>query len=195
MPNYCNYYMRVVGKKRENVKEFIEVMNADYNYRTGEFSAPRHMFRVFDATPVFDDSEDGIREDNGTFITELMGDCAWSVYCCMCAGDFTYYNQLALEYQDIFRGTTLQEESERLNLSIEVFSSEPGMCFSEHLLYKNGEEIADESCEYAEYSPEWYDSYEEFCEHSGYKGSEEKFNEEYPEGIYIVGGFKEEFAI
>jgi hypothetical protein len=45
MPNYCNYSMRVVGKQRKNVEEFIKIMNADYNYGTMEFNSDRHMFQ------------------------------------------------------------------------------------------------------------------------------------------------------
>ena len=64
MPNYCNYDMKIVGKK-ENVEEFIKVMKVDYNYTDMKFGFDRHMGgRVFDIynEDVSDPEEDGIVE-------------------------------------------------------------------------------------------------------------------------------------
>ena len=49
MPNYCTYKMKVVGDK-ENVEEFIKIMQSDYDYRKMEFDHEKHMGgRVFEA--------------------------------------------------------------------------------------------------------------------------------------------------
>ena len=54
MPNLCDYSMKIVGRK-EDIADFIEVMQCDYDYENYEFSFNRHMGgRVFEA---IEDSE------------------------------------------------------------------------------------------------------------------------------------------
>lgn len=187
MPNYCSYTMRVAGKKKENVEEFIKVIQADYNYLANKFTAPRHLFRVFEA-----ESED-IVENNGKFSTMIYGNCAWSVYSCMMEGPATYYSDCIHEYNENFKGTTLVQESMLLNLDIEVFSKEPGIQFSEHYLIQNGEIIIDDETLYQEHYLEAYGDFEEFVEETGYDGTEEDLNAS--DDCYIIGGFEENFQI
>ena len=74
---------------------------------------PVHMFRIFEATPTFDNEEK-------TFLT-VRGYCAWSVYSCMMEGFGTYYN-------DCYKGTnatTIDRLAKDLNLYIEIISEEP----------------------------------------------------------------------
>ena len=136
MPNYCNYEMKIKGSK-DAIKRVVDCLKADYDYTEGRPSH-KHFFRVFQA-------EDCGMVDNGdgTFTQYIWGDCAWSVYSCMCDGEHTYYSSLKEAHPDIFMGTTLLEQSE--DCEIEVFSEEEGMEFSEHYIYKNGECLCDSS--------------------------------------------------
>ena len=79
MPNYCDYEMKVVGKTN-CIKEFIKVMQADYNYGTNEFTGPRHMYRVFEA---YVDQEPEAIDEYGNAECIISGYCAWSVASCM----------------------------------------------------------------------------------------------------------------
>lgn len=143
MPNYCYYSMCVRGTK-ENVEEFIKVIEADYNYTDMKFTYKRHFFRVFEA----DYGEIEQMGDDDYRVT-ISGDCAWSVATCMLEGG--YYRDIKARYPREFRGTTLPKESKRLNLAIEVYSEECGMCFQEHYLFDNGDTIIDECVDYNEY--------------------------------------------
>lgn len=189
MPNYCCYNMQVTGEKKENIEEFIQVLQADYNYRTKEFTAPRHMFRVFTADPS------DIVPYHGKYACNIVGDCAWSVYSCMMEGPFSYYSEVAEEHPDDFRGTTLIKESELLDLDIEVFSEEPGMGFAEHYLISKGDKIIDEEEPLQTYYfDEEEDSYEEFQKNTGCTMSKDELMDEY-DGWYTIGGFNQVFAI
>lgn len=174
MPNYCDFNMKIVGE-RKDIEELIAVLNCDYSYkrispdhingktyplvhqpaspiyyttngyRLARFTGPRHMFRVFEA--YVDRSVD---EPNASYIS---GYCAWSVYSCMFKGDYTYYNDFLKDYGNRyigFMGTTLPDESRRLNLKVEVYSEESGCAFMEHFLIDNGE-ILIEDCIDIEY--------------------------------------------
>lgn len=153
MPNYCNYSMCVKGTK-ENVVEFIKVINADYSYSTMDFSYDRHLFRVFEAYC------DGVEEMlDGRYMALIDGYCAWSVKSCMFEDG--YYSDVKANYPNHFRGTTLLIESERLNLDIEVFSDECGMCFQEHYIVKQGILEVDECVDWCEYYVDEFDTKEE----------------------------------
>lgn len=131
MANNCYYEMRVKGTEA-NVDTFVKLLKAEYN----EF--PKHFWRVFSAE-VYDESTiDGVKT------VDICGDCAWSVRACMGEGTWTYMES----HPD--KSTSLREQSKLLQLQIEVYSSEPGMCFQEHYLYKNGEEIHNECVDYSE---------------------------------------------
>lgn len=67
---------------------------------------------------------------------KVFGDCAWSVYCCMCEGSYTYYTD---SHESDPKLTCLREATEELQLEVEIKSEEPGMGFWEHFHYKNGE--------------------------------------------------------
>ena len=139
MPNYCDYEMKIKGSK-EAIARVLECLNADYNYGEGKPSH-KHFFRVFDAT------KDGNARKNadGTYSQLIYGYCAWSVSSCMLDGGFSYYQSVKKDHPEIFMGTTLVEQSE--DCEIEVFSEEPGMGFSEHYIFKNGECLCDDECE------------------------------------------------
>lgn len=175
MPNYCDFDMKIVGE-RKNIEELIAVLNCDYSYelispdhingktyplvhqpaspiyyttngyRLARFTGPRHMFRVFEA--YVNRNKD---EPNASYI---FGYCAWSVYSCMFGTPHTYYDDFITEKYGNkyigFIGTTLPDESRRLNLKIEVYSEEPGCGFMEHYLIDNGEILIEDCVDYEE---------------------------------------------
>lgn len=163
MPNYCNFDMKIKGSKNA-IKRVIDCLKADYNYQVGK-PTHKHMFRVFDV----EDESDLVKNTDGTYTKYLYGDCAWSVFSCMCSGEHTYYNDCKKAHPDIFMGTTLEEQSK--DCEIEVFSEEEGMAFSEHYLYRNGKleiddcediEIIEDSDEYEIDNPNRYGRGEDF---------------------------------
>ena len=186
MPNYCDYSMCVIGRK-ENVEEFIKVIKADYNYVTMEFSYDRHLFRVFEAD--YDEIE---QIEGDVYQVIINGDCAWSVSSCMLDSYHSYYSQCKEKYPKEFRGTTLQIESERLNLDIKVFSEERGRYFQEHYIIRKGELEVDECVDWEEYFLEEYKTKEEAEKDLGIEITDEEWeNEE----VISRGGFEWDFEI
>ena len=184
MPNYCYYSMCVKGTK-ENVEEFIKVIQADYDYSTMTFSHDRHLFRVFEAE--YDEIE---RLDKYMYQVVIQGNCAWSVSSCMLDnGSYGYYEDCKKRFPNEFRGTTLPIESERLGLDIEVFSEECGMCFQEHYVILNGKLIVDECEDWNEYYLCDYNTKEEAEETLGIKITDEEWNGD--EDFISRGGFGE----
>ena len=173
MPNYCNFQMKIKGQE-ENVKTLIEWLRSNYTYMTdgddypwtkeetlkerkyhyqdGEHhlytDAEKHFWRVFE---LYNDNEDYEGED---YVAYVFGYCAWSVYCCMFSGPHTYsntsdddqYYNLKLEHS-----TNMSAATRMLGLEVEIVSYEPGMCFAEHYVVKDGDIVEDESFEYNEY--------------------------------------------
>ena len=183
MPNYCNYSMCVVGKK-ENIEEFIKVIQADYDYGNMVFNHDRHMFRVFEA------NHDEIEERyDGRYQTVINGYCAWSVSSCMLEGG--YYKSVKRDYPDNFKGTTLDRESERLNLSIEVYSEEPGCCFQEHYIITDGNIVCDECVDWSEIWVEDYKTKEEAEEEIGITITDKEWAIGQNEGYFTRGGFED----
>lgn len=136
MPNLCDYDMKIKGSK-EAIQRVIDCLKANYDYEEGK-PAHKHFFRVFDCY----DEDEFMDEGNGIFSKYVFGDCAWAINCCMISG---YYEEVKKNHPKIFMGTTLAEQSK--DCEIEVFSEEPGCCFSEHYIYKNGECLLDDCVE------------------------------------------------
>lgn len=184
MPNYCYYSMCAIGGK-DSIEEFIKIVQADYDYGTMEFSHDRHFFRVFEAD--YDEIED-LGDD--IYKVVISGNCAWSVGCCMFdIGHHGYYHDLKERFPKEFRGTTIPAESERLKLSIEIFSEECGMCFQEHYIVIDGKIFEDECVDWEEYCLEDYETKEEAEEDLGIEITDEEWESGEP---YISrGGFGE----
>lgn len=138
MPNLCDYLMRIKGNK-ENVYEFHK--------RMGDYEAPNHLWRMFE-TDICEERDNG----DGTITIDVGGSCAWSIEtCCRASG---YSGGIDL----------LEVNSRELNLEIESWSDESGMCFQEHYLYKNGECLIDDCVDWTElyYDEYEYESFENF---------------------------------
>ena len=191
MPNLCDYTMKIVGEK-EKIATLIKYLQNDYWYVEDENSyrpteeqirkyshcyeednwklytnAEKHFYRVFSACP---DEKDGEiiyqKSSDGRWETYVCGDCAWSVAACMMDSFLSYYSQSRNEPLRE-HGTTLEIESKELDLDVEVVSAEPGCCFSEHYLYKNGELLADECFDYQEYCLDDFETKEEAEKENG----------------------------
>lgn len=186
MPNICSYGMQVKGKA-ENVEEFIKMIQVNYafddngNCYNPDNNKPveRHLWRVFDAYVDEDITTGNIRK------VYISGSCAWSVLCCMFDGEHTYQNS-----NPNAKGTTIPIESARLQLTIEIFSEECGMCFMEHFVVVDGCIIINECVDYNEYCTEDYESVEEMNENCGTSFTQEEFDEG---GWISVGGMDWEF--
>ena len=131
MPNYCDGYIRVRGYK-DNVDEFIKILQADYNYMNGKeyCSHSAHFYRVFKAEPMIQQMVVGVIK-----YAEIYVKVAWSIWCCMFPGPLCYYtdNEGACKY-----GSHIIKESQRLQLNIEIWSYEPGVGFQEHYRLNSG---------------------------------------------------------
>lgn len=184
MPNICFATLQVTGMK-SSIEEFAECLEADYNYRTMEFSHKPHFFRVFEV----DRGEMNFIE--GLIYTQTFYiNCAWSIYSCMMEGPFSYYNSIMVD--NIKEGkenfaTHLVAISRDLKLDIEVWSNETGMCFAEHIHIRNGE-ILDNICyEYTEHYIEEYETYNDYVEDWGEPFfDEEKFNDTKDKGYNCI---------
>lgn len=160
MPNFCDYEMRVRGKK-ENVEKFIDIIKCNYDYSKKEFTSDRHLSRVFEANSCWKDEEYELHEyEDGTVADVIYGYCAWSVYSCMMEGERTYYRDLKERYKDESRVTSLIECSKDLDLDIEAFSEELGFEFMEHFLIRKGVVEIDDCVEYKETYNKETDEYE-----------------------------------
>ena len=188
MPNYCDYFMKVKGKP-ENVDEFVEVIQASYSFDDQDnciCDAGRHFWRVFEAYIEDEEIVDGIKS------VYIGGYCAWSVHSCMMSGESTYQN----DYPNGL-GTTLDIESKRLELEIEVFSGEPGMGFMEHFVIIKGEIKMNACIEYHEYDTEEYKTVKAMNKALGTKFTERQFAyaKDKDDGYIKVGGIPWDFTI
>ena len=159
MANWCNYYMKVVGKD-ENCEKFFDILN----YRSN-----RNFDRVYEAI------NQRAYTDNGMSVLEISGYCAWSVASSMCSCDKDHV-------------TSLIAETDRLKLDIEVYSTEPGCYFAEHYRFKNGKQLIDECVDYDEFYWDRNDfpTIEELNAEYGTNYTENDFDEN---GYHIEGGF------
>ena len=188
MPNYCSYSMRITGRP-EDVDFFVRELNQDYNYDNGICQdipvGVRHFCRVFEAneytSSIF---REAVNDKYDVILkrSHVSGYCAWSVASCMMGGPCSYYNDLKIRYGNNSKATTLRFESARLNLIIELYSEEPGCCFSEHIMFVNGEGIINDCVDYYE---RWYDEDDNELDEPIIEGGYESwdFDDEYNDDI------------
>lgn len=166
MPNYCDFAMKVVGKKTD-CRTFMSKLKS--------YSVPNHFWRIFEANG-YDEETHG---DQTSLYIE--GYCAWSLESCCRASGYS-------KGVDLFDVNTRE-----LNLKLEAFSSEYGMGFEEHYIYDNGECKACECIDVTEYF--WdrteFPTYQEFKEEYPDAPPEEKFD---LEDSVVVGGYGDNYA-
>ena len=115
MANNCVYTMKVYGKK-ENIEEFVRLLCWEAEFEKNGLG------KTYSAIPV---ESEMINEE--VFMMIISGDCAWSVNSAM-----------------MDRKISLESETRRLGLFLEVFSEEHGYQFQEHLLINKGDVILNE---------------------------------------------------
>lgn len=164
MANNCLFDMRISGK-RENALELIKMMQWKGEYEHNGLG------RIFSCeTPYkFEEYKDGYGH------IDVFGDCAWSVLCAMMAG---------------YREISLESETKRLNLVVEVYSSEPGCCFQEHFVIDRGCVLTSECVDYEEHWVSGYDSLEAYNKDNETNFTEDMINES---GDICIGGFGDRY--
>lgn len=162
MANTCEYNMMVKGKKKD-VDTLVKWLNAGYDYFIDDNGVPtlvcdsdHHFYRVLSAQSgeIDGEDEDVIRQT-------VHGDCAWSVATSMLKGRESIYHMPNDKFEDIRKDVNLVDASWLLDLEIEVYSKEPGMCFAEHYLINGGKMIIKESTEFILFCLEDYKTKEE----------------------------------
>lgn len=150
MANMCDFKMRVVGEKRENIETFYNMLNqkgTTYMGRGGE--------------SIMED----ISESDGVYSTMIEGWCKWSIRASLVLDAismrnhperWTFGNTVKM---DTLKFLTLYEACEKLELDVEVYSSEPGCEFQEHVLCRHGEVEIDDCVSYTEEYDEESDEY------------------------------------
>ena len=130
MANNCFFEMHVSGRKR-NLNKFFHYM--DYKHqKEGEKYFPR----------TFPSDKTEYITYNGNHVISIVGDCAWSIYSCLCKGAHTCFGEKN-------KNKTMHnmiDMSKYHKLEIEVWSEEHGIGFSEHYYIKNDEIIIND-CE------------------------------------------------
>ena len=129
MPNWCTFIGAVSGY-HSNVDAFINILYNDYD--------ELHFYRT-----ILDSDSPGGKY--GLYKKQYFyGECAWSIASCMLAGygigsyydqDLTEHLRNMLNHKPVnpFLGTHLLEQAKRLNLTIELYGTEPGMAFCEYI--------------------------------------------------------------
>jgi hypothetical protein len=189
MPNYCTGFMNVRGRA-DCVDEFIAILQANYSYcpnlkNNGDhtwvadpknFTHIPHFFRVFEAYLM----DDPVYHSAVYKSVSISIEVAWSVYSCMFPGAFTYYDDFQKNHFGDHFGSNILIESKRLQLEIEIWSYESGMCFQEHYKICSGILVKDEEFNFKGLWLEDYSNYQEFlndCNGDVIPLSEQEFND------------------
>lgn len=167
MANNCLFDMRITGRE-EAIKELIAMLKWE-----GEFKE-----KGLGRTYSFDADELEETDVVGIYSVTGYGDCAWSILTAMCE-----------EYRK--DAPSLESETKRLGLVVEVYSSEPGMCFQEHYLFVKGDVLVNECVDYEEHWVSGYSSLEEYNKEFETDFTEDMLNED---GDVCIGGFGDDYA-
>lgn len=164
MANYCEFTMKITGR-RENVNELIDMMKWQGKYQDNGLG------RIYDCWV-----EDAEKFDETFVSVYANGNCAWSVLTAMRS-----YNG---------RHPSLESETERLGLVVELYSSEPGMCFQEHCMIDKGEVVFEECIDYEEHCVEEFDTVQEYNEEYGTNFTEDMVQD----GYVYIGGYGDQYG-
>ena len=178
MANICGFSMQVNGT-HENIEKFYNAMSQNGNI---------YMGRGAEAEIHYDDDYDCEGNDRAF----IDGWCKWSVQSAMIDNAISMRTNpeiWAFHNVDVsqLEFITLVEACERWNLEMEVFSEEPGCCFQEHYIVRNGIVEVHECVEWCEY---WVDDFET-KEEAEQELEMEITDEEWEEGVVQRGGFGE----
>lgn len=165
MANNCLFDFKIVGKE-ENVDELMEMMKWQGRFKENGLG---RIYEVY--------LTDKNHKADGTVEVYGGGDCAWSVLTAM------------RNYAD--RNPSLESETERLGLAIEIYSSEPGCCFQEHVVIDKGNVIVEECVDYEEHWVWEFDTIEEYNAEYGTNFTEDMVEDEYIK----IGGFGDDYGV
>lgn len=171
MPNICDFDAKIRGPKTKVLK-LAEWLASNYNYdnkypncyiEKGGIKIPteHHIgFRVFETNYSPEDIQDFADADEVTLYA--FGNCAWSVSCCMLDTSSTdYLNAFKNEKRPY--AISLTKACKELGTEIEIYSQEPGCCFSEHIyVNKEGELILNDCVEYTDTYIGEYETYQDY---------------------------------
>lgn len=151
MANVCDFSMKVVGEK-PNVDQFVSALE-----QKGKFYMGRGGLITFK-----DDFDGG---------SILEGEVKWSLASSLIEDAISMRNQKETGkgmwmndgFIDNHEFITLPEASELFGIDVEVYSTEPGLEFAEHILVKKGVTIIDDSVPYQEI---WFGEYMNYAEFS-----------------------------
>lgn len=168
MANNCYFEMKIAGEEPA-VQEFIQMLQ-----RKGEFTN-NGLGRVFSFDILNPDHPERDPVSGGIALVGA-GDCAWSIKSAL---------------QD-WEPRNLMSETERLGLVVEAYSSEPGLCFQEHVLCDKGKMIIEDCVDYEEHWIEGADEMyiQEVMEEKGLT-REELMSKLNHNGDYTEGGFED----
>lgn len=175
MANVCSYVMKVVGEPKD-IREFHKILNEEKN------NNPHFYTYTYGGTSNLDEKE----VESGSAI--IWGQCKWSVYSSMMIGEYTNHSK-DLKMNPDTLGTNLEEISGKLNLLIEVYSEEYGMCFEEHYLFDNGFMLLEEVLDAERYPRNEHDTVEAFNKEFGLEISIRQFNNTIDDDWIVIGGF------
>lgn len=164
MANYCYYSMRITGIEA-GVNELIKMMERKEGFEN----------RGLGTQIVSVDEYEREKHNDDLITVHLTGDCGWSVL-----------GSMRAEYNPI----SLESESERLKLVIEVFSEETGNEFQEHFLVNKGEVLIDKYVDYSEHLIDEYKTIEEYNQEHGTTFTEDMIDD----NRICVGGFGDDYG-
>lgn len=172
MANNCYFTMKAIGSK-ESLEEFERMMLGQGEYGAGRLG----RVSAFEPEPVL------VEDARGVYSLTADGCCANSVYSAM--------QKEGLEELAQALGTSpllsIEDESERLHLAVEVYSTERDNGFEEHLVVADGKVILEDEIGINEYFVEdVIDRLDEFNE--VFKASYEPADLR-SKRLIVVGGF------
>lgn len=140
MANLCEFQMKVIGKTKEDIEKFYKYLSQDGNTYMGR-----------GAGAIIDE----IKKDDNKFVALISGDCKWSITASLVSNAISMREEPKIwSFGDtdssLLRFITLFEACKELGLDVEVYSSEPGCCFQEHIICKHGKVVVDDCVDYFE---------------------------------------------
>lgn len=171
MANNCEFSMRITGGKK-GIEEMISMLKWEGQFKNNGLGRV-YCFETLQIQPT---------EINGVYTVDGHGYCAWSVL-------------TAMRYE--YCNSSLESETKRLGLVVEIYSSEPGFQFQEHCLIVKGVVVMDEVVDYNEYRADGAseNELEDLCRILGYSSKEELMNRVNENGDVCAGGFGSDYGV
>lgn len=170
MANYCSIDGKITGR-RDNVQELLDMLCWEKQFEENGLGA------MYDCN--YDAHDLILAGSNDIVEVYIFGGCKWSLLCA-----------LRREYRN--PSPSLESETKRLNCIIELYSSEPGCQFQEHMLIDRGEVLIDDCVDWGCYITTNYDSLEELNDVCKTDFTEDMIDDN---GNIIIGGFGDQYDV